>query len=185
MGIPIMLVAFIAIFLIFNLYASYIEGKNKKKIDEFLKEVDYNNFVPKKKLEEINFLDVDLDKINFKSKNKSTNLKYNKLYKLSKSKMTNFGKEISNFKLKKIYGANNFNEVLSYQENYDNFLKLVVDVSESLYEENDYNTASKLLEIGANLNTDITKNYTLLADIYNKENDNKKLFSNKTINIYL
>lgn len=177
MGIPIMLVIIICLFLILNLFATYIEGKNKKKVDDFLKEAEFNNFVPKKKLDEIKFINVNFDSIKFNSNDKDTNLKYNKLCELSKSKMTNFGSKVSNFNLKQTYGANNFNDVLSYQENYDNFLKLIVEVSENLYKENNFETASKLLEIGVNLNTDITKNYTILADIYNKENDNKKLFS--------
>ena len=175
MGIPVLLVLIIGIFLIYNSIASYIEWKNKQKIEAFLKEADYNNIVPKKKLDEIKFINIDLDKINFKSTKKETINKYKKLYDLSKEKMANFENE-TNFNLKEKYGVNNFQEVLSYQENYDNFLKLIVDVAENLYKENLFLCAQELLEIGVELKSDITKNYTILADIYNEEHDNKKLF---------
>lgn len=175
MGIPIILITFIGTLFIYNIIANYIEQKDEKKIETFLDSCKENTIVSSSKLKEIELLDIDLSTTSFISGNEDTIKIYNKLVELSYQKMTNF-KGISNDELKKTYGVNNFNEVLSYQENYDEFLKLIVEVGEKLYNENNYKCAVSILEIGISLDTDITKNYTLLADSYDKQKMKNKLF---------
>ena len=83
------------------------------------------------------FIKINLDLVNFNSNNNETKLKYDKLYQLSKSKMTNFGNEISNFKLKefliKHYVINNLD--ISENTKEDNLLDIIVsdNVSEDVY----------------------------------------------------
>lgn len=176
MGIPIFLFIVIVGAIILNIASSAARTKDKKKIEEFIAEQNEVTIVPRTKLDEINFIKCDISRLKFETNSEDTNEEIDKLLNLSHSKLANF-KGVSNRDLKKIYGNNNFDEVLSFQNNYDELLKSLVYTAELLARDGDEKNAISLLQTGISLGNDVTKNYTLLADLYSKNKMRKELFS--------
>lgn len=176
MGIPFFLVVVVAGAIVLNIASSATRTKDKKKIEDFLAEQNDITIVPRTKLEEINFIKCDISRIKFEPTGEDTKEQIDNLLNLSHSKIANF-KGVTNQQLKKTYGNNNFDEVLSYQNNYDDLLKSLVYTAELLSRDGDDKSAISLLQTSISLGNDVTKNYTLLADLYSKNKMRKEMFS--------
>ena len=176
MGIPFFLVVVVAGAIVLNICSSAARTKDKKKIEDFIAEQNEITIKPKAKLDEINFIKCDISKVKFTTNSTDTNEEIDKLLNLSHSKLANF-KGVSNQELKREYGNNNFDEVLSYQNNFDELLKSLVYTAELLARDGDDKSAISLLQTSISLGNDVTKNYTLLADLYSKNKMRKEMFS--------
>ena len=84
---------------------------------------------------------------------------------LSQSRVLNL-QGISNTDLKLEYGVANLPLLTEYDENYTVLLTTLVRWGEKLMEDGQTESAVTVLEYGISLNTDISKNYFLLADFY-------------------
>lgn len=173
---PILLTTVIGLIIIGSATASYVQGKDKKKVKKFLEEESKTYIKSKDELNKIHFVKVDFSDIKFKPKSKETKEEVKNLLGYSDLKLANF-KGVSNNELKKAFGSNNFNEVLSYQNNYDDMFTQLRITTESLIKDSDDKSAMKLLSYAISMGDDVTKDYTMLADLYSKNKMRKELFS--------
>lgn len=77
---------------------------------------------------------------------------------------------ITNTDLKLKYGAPNLDTLSRYDQNYTDLLRTLAQWGGALYDAGRYEDAKSVLEFGVACKTDIRKHYTLLAEIYKKEN---------------
>lgn len=80
-----------------------------------------------------------------------------------------------NIDLKLQYGPANFQHLIDYESNFIRFLQYIIMWGNSLYEANYIEEAIQVLEYGVNIGSDLSKNYILLADLYQTNHDIKKL----------
>ena len=73
---------------------------------------------------------------------------------------------MSNTELKETYGAPNLEELIKIDENYQRLSVLIVDYAKSLMEHDMIEEAINVLEFGVETGSDVSTNYTLLADCY-------------------
>ncbi|MBR5376424.1 MAG: hypothetical protein IK139_04020 [Lachnospiraceae bacterium] len=82
---------------------------------------------------------------------------------------------ISNTELKLRYGAGNIHFLQSCDMNYTRLVQNISRLGEDYLKEGHEEEARKILEYGISVGTDVKKNYTLLADIYNKNGEYEKI----------
>ncbi|MCQ2911029.1 MAG: hypothetical protein MJ244_02475 [Clostridia bacterium] len=172
---PILLTTVIGIIIIGSSIASYVQGKDKKKIKEFLREENKTYIKSKDELNKIHFVEINFNDIKFKPKSVKAKEDVKALLSYQNLKLANF-KDVSNSELKKTFGSNNFKEVLEYQNNYDDMFKQLRITTESLIKDNDDKSAISLLNYSINMGSDVTKDYTMLADLYAKNKMRMEMF---------
>lgn len=175
MGIPVCLTAILIGVFFMHIFSEYASSRNQKKIKEFLDNENNIYILPKEKLNELDFINVDFSKIKFKPKSKDSKLAVKELQNFETKKLCNFN-NISNSQLKKMYGNNNFEEILLYQTTFDELLTKLISTSELLIKDGDDKSAISLLEMSIMFNNDVSKNYTLLADLYVKHSMREEFF---------
>lgn len=95
------------------------------------------------------------------------------LHTLEEQGIVNFmGKTNTDLKLE--YGVANLDTLIAYDQNFEKLLVLLQEMGALLYEENDYENASKYLEYAISLHTDIYDTYALLLKIYDALNTPQK-----------
>lgn len=82
---------------------------------------------------------------------------------------------ISNTDLKLKYGVANITSLSEFDSNYTLLIHTLYKWGEYLYNHNQISDAVKVLEFGIKCNTDISKNYILLATIYKDTNVANKI----------
>ncbi len=88
---------------------------------------------------------------------------------------------INNTDLKLEYGSANLNTIIEYEQNYQNLLENLFKWGDSLHKANRIDDAILVLEKGVNIESYLSKNYILLADLYKKTNQKNKLIELKEI----
>lgn len=180
MKIPVVMILFFSSVLGYNILSSFYHDKMNKNFDSFLrKQTEYYN-KPKSILEKLKYITLSVDDKNFlnsliKEEIHYSNYLIEKLISLLNKKMIKLNSNISNYQLRKLYGDNNMKEILTYYDNYNEFTKLIVDISKIFIEENQLTLAQNLLKIGISLDTDISDNYSLLGKLYYDSNKQKDL----------
>lgn len=181
MGIPIFFVLFLVFIAIYNYNSNQISNQIQKKREAFIKREEQTLFVRKTNLDNLNYITPNLKYLPFHD---NLNLDYEKekeLFDIEKeikilldSPMLNLS-NMDNTDLKLKYGIGNLDTLINYESNYINFLKLLVDWSEILIDLSFERDAIIILEEGIRLNSDITKNYLLLAELYSNHNEKEKI----------
>jgi hypothetical protein len=82
---------------------------------------------------------------------------------------------LSNTDLKMEYGAANLELLSAYDENCTKLLRLTVSAAEALKANGMDSEAIAFLEFGVDCGTDITSNYTLLAEYYAASGEGEKI----------
>lgn len=92
----------------------------------------------------------------------------------------------TNTQLKLMYGAANLDALSTADVNFINFSRELFKYGKLLYEEEAEEQALKVLEYGIDINTDLSKHYALLAEIYVKHQqmDQLLLLKEKAENIH-
>lgn len=175
MGIPVCLTVILIGVFFMHIFSESASSRNKKKIKEFLDEQNNIYILPKETLNNLEFINVEFSKIKFKPRSKESKLAVKELKDFETKKICNFN-NLSNNELKKMYGTNNFDDILKYQTTYDELLSKLVYTAELLIQDGDDVSAITLLEMSIKFNNDISKNYTLLADLYAKHSMRDKFF---------
>ena len=85
--------------------------------------------------------------------------------------MMNFGKSMTNNELKLAYGAANLENITRMEENYDGFIRAMIDWAKALTAENEPADAEAVLNETVRLRSGHSGSYTLLADIYHARGD--------------
>lgn len=73
---------------------------------------------------------------------------------------------MDNATIRETYGSDNFEYMLNISEEFDQLQMLLVDYAKMLMERSLTPEAMQVLEVGVSLGSDISSNYTLLADCY-------------------
>lgn len=93
-----------------------------------------------------------------------------KMIDISNCKMFDLGAG-TNIELKNKYGKDNFKILLEYDTNYKTFLQLLYTAANDFIKYHKELDSIRLLELGIQYNTDLYKNYILLANLYKKTNN--------------
>jgi hypothetical protein len=181
MGIPIFFGLFVIFLIFFNLKIQLHERKRKQSTTEFLEREHKSNFVRKKSLESMNYISPSLDDLPLLSAEHTRSLEEKKAYNkqlqvqalVSQPMLDLKGK--SNTDLKLEYGTSNLERLIQYEQNYQRFLFSLLEWAKALQEANRINDAIQVLEKGVEIGSDLSQNYTLLAELYETTNQQQKI----------
>ena len=84
---------------------------------------------------------------------------------------------LTNTDLKLKYGTANITILTEYDFNYTNLVTLLQKLAEKLYENDNPKLAIKVLEFAISTNTDVSKSYYLLAQLYTEAGTPEKISS--------
>lgn len=160
-------------FLCFLIFSLWVRNKSRKANNEqsekdkaFWERERASNFVRKKDISDLPFIEIPLDELPF-SETSSPEIKeiQEKLRQDATKKMINLT-GMSNTDIKMEYGAANLPFLSEYDQNCTVLLRDIFTWGRLLKEEGSIPEARKVLEYGISLKSDITGNYILLAEIY-------------------
>lgn len=189
MKLPIFLSVFIIFVIFYNIKANLADKKIRKANDEFFEKERKAMFARKKPLDNLNYIKVSLDNLPLlKEDNLESYSFYEKqafkyqedAFKYLDKPMLNLT-GINNTDLKLEYGSANLNTIIEYEQNYQNLLENLFKWGDSLHKANRIDDAILVLEKGVNIESYLSKNYILLADLYKKTNQKNKLIELKEI----
>lgn len=143
----------------------------KKNSDEFWKRETEADMVRKKDISALAYIEIPYDSLPFtESQNDEIKAVQKQLKKLKDKKMVNLT-GLSNTDLKFMYGAPNLHLLSEYDHNFTLLTRYLYKWGVLLFESGDKEAAKTVLIFGLACGTDISSNYTLLANIYAKENE--------------
>ena len=148
---------------------------SQKTIDDFWKKEYQANNTPKKSIEHLHYITIDLDMLPFLQINDpECDDYYDTLQKLSGKKIVNLS-GITNTELKLTYGTSQFPLLSSYDENFTRLITTLYALAKRLHAIGHEHEARTVLEYGIACGTDITNHYILLANMYKDSGDNAKI----------
>lgn len=148
----------------------------KNALNNFWQREKEANLVRKKPLDNLNYVKIPFDFIpeSLLSDHEEVQDCLELLNKLSEKKIVNFT-GFSNTDLKLEYGAANLTELSQYDENYTLYARTIYKLANIYYRNGYESNARILLEKAIESGTDISGNYLLLAEIYQKQGETGKL----------
>lgn len=173
---------FLASFIILIIWLTYELKKydklEKNALNDFWQKEEEANRVRKKPLDNLNYVKIPFDFIPQSLLADREDVKdcLELLNRLSEKKIVNFT-GYSNTELKLEYGAANLTELSQYDENYTLYARTIYKLAGIYYQEGYESNARILLEKALESGTDISGNYLLLAEIYQKRGETDKLKS--------
>ncbi|MCR5649580.1 MAG: hypothetical protein K6F86_00170 [Lachnospiraceae bacterium] len=167
------------IIVVVALFFKVFMNRSMKKYDpnaEFLELEKKADMTPKKDIDNLPYITVDPSSLplDIPTENEETKEHQYNIRSLEGKKILNFT-GISNTELKLTYGAPNIYFLQSCDMNYTRLVQNISRLAEDYINEGHENEAKILLEYGISIGSDVKKNFTLLAEIYNKEGENKKI----------
>lgn len=183
--IPFKIPIFLFFTLIFLLIIRVLIKKGaknySKNIDDFLKREHNSNFIIKKFDDlDLEYVTINKDILPFKEYEdnpyNSQVIRFQNIVKEKLSlKMIRFENYLSNTELKELYGVNNFEKILLYESHFKGFIIALYNWANELNKVGNLSDAKKILIFAIDINADISRVFTLLADIYSKENSKESL----------
>lgn len=162
-----MILPFFVLFLIiFTISIRSNRRKEKETLDRFWERENLANTTRKKDLTHLSYITIPdelLAAIPVEDDRIAQNLL--SLKELSDKKIVNLNR-YTNTDLKLKYGAANLPVLMEYDENYNILILTLVEISHALIDHGLPEDAIRYLSFGADCNSDITENYTLLAQLY-------------------
>lgn len=151
---------------------------NKKVTDEkqsFWNKEYKSNEIRKQDVSSLDYIKIPLDKLPIKDTTDENllALQYS-IINLSKVSILNLT-GVSNTDLKLQYGVANLNFLSECDNNYTLLVNSLYKWGSYLYDNGQLDDAKIVLEYGITCNTDISKNYILLANIYKEQNTPNKI----------
>lgn len=174
------MLVFLASFIIFIVWLTYELKKHEKlennALSDFWSKEEESNRTRKKPLDNLNYVAIPFDFIpkSLLSQNDAVKDCIEILEELSDKKIVNFT-GYTNTELKLQYGTANLTLLSQYDENYTLYARTIHKLARIYYENGYESNARVLLEKGIESGTDITGNYTLLAEIYAKHGETAKI----------
>lgn len=160
-----------------------ITGSSKKRIgeniDEFFKREKNAKTVPAMDLGTIAYLNIPIEKFYMGNINDENiqNLE-SQIIALSKKPLLNLtGK--TNTELRETYGSPNFEAMKAIGDDFDRLTMILVDYADALINKGHITEAITVLEYGAYIKSDISKNYTLLCDCFITLNQKNRILTLK------
>ncbi len=170
MKIPV----FPIIVLTFIIWLNYEIRKNnrnsKHDMDNFWQREKEANFSRRKDLSELNYITISTDMLPLiDNPDPTTNSYRDILLKLSGKTAINL-RGHTNTDLKIKYGAANINQLMEYESNYITLVSILQKWANHLYNQGKITDCQSILEFALSYQTDVTKSYTMLANIYKSQN---------------
>lgn len=168
---PVFIIFSIGFIICVIIAAKLNNSKDKKILEEYIKEEEKSNYIRKREIDDSYFVypAITILPINNNLKEEDNP----KLYKAqlrvinrSKNKMIRLNKNRSNRDIKNNFGINNFEKIITYEENFNLYIESLIYLSEILIEENRFLDAEKVLKESTRLGSEYLKSYRLLIDIY-------------------
>lgn len=168
---PVFLISFI----IFVVWLRYEINKSKKSSEkhhgDFWEREQQSNFSRKADISSLDYIIVPLDELPFVHTQEDDLSRIQEQVKLSSQKKLLNLSSSTNTDLKLKYGTANLSLLSEYDQNYSNFIQNLYKWAKLLYEKGYLAEAEKVLELGITYHSDISGNYTLLANLYKDKND--------------
>lgn len=171
-----MIPVFFCCFVVFALWLRYeLNNSNKApdtESDEFWKRERESNFIPKKDISNLDYIQVPLDSFPF-----CDDTTDEKLADLQDKVRTGAGKKMlnltgqTNTDLKFAYGSANYPLLADYDQNFTVFIRNLYAWAKYLHETDKIPEARLLLEFGVSCRSDVSGNYYLLGSIYLKDDE--------------
>lgn len=163
---------FLGLFIVFVLVLAYaIKRNNQKQADadeQFWTREAESNHVRRQDISGLSYITIPFEKFPTDISNDEEIQSYvQDLQNLSKLKILNLG-GISNTDLKLKYGPANLPDLSEYDQNYTRLVQILVQYAKCLIKNGYEKEAIPVLEFGIETGSDISTNYTLLADLYQK-----------------
>lgn len=170
------LISFIMLFIfISNLLYRRANRQNTEKREAFWEKEHRANLTRKKDISQLDFIEIPVDELPFpETGNDEIRAVQERLLSLVQKKIVNFT-GISNTDLKLTYGAANITFLMEYDNNYIELVRTLYRYGKLLYDNHYVKEAAQILEYGIAVHTDVSANYTLLAQIYKEENAKERI----------
>lgn len=156
--------------------------ESNKRIKKFLEGEDVSSNIRRKPIDTELFFVPDLDGLPIKEYTAEEAEKFpvliarqERVIAISKNKMIRFKEPKSNLEVKMQFGTISVEEVANYEESYSQYIYALVNWAESLMEAGNFDDAEKVLSVSIEQGSEISKSFTLLADIYFRNNDKPKM----------
>jgi len=178
MYIPIFLIAFVSFTLALQVILKKSDNsfENKKaKFNEL--EEQANETIIKDGDKKFPYIKVNTSNLPIRSYEQDSRLKRKQDTAVRKSSLTmiRFDTKKTNTELKLEYGANNFDKAMLYEEHFNGYVRALYDWSCELNKNGNEDDALKVAEAAAELKSDSSKVYILLAKLYYEKKDIHKL----------
>ena len=175
MRFPPVFIIIVVVALFFKVFMS----RSMKKYDpnaEFLALEKKADSTPKKNIDDLPYINVSSAELplDVPTENEETKERQYNIRSLEGKKILNFT-GVSNTELKLAYGAPNIYFLQSCDMNYTRLVQNLSRLAEDYLNEGHETEARVLLEFGISIGSDVKKNYTLLADIYQKSGETEKI----------
>lgn len=183
---PLILPSFLVFLVWFTYELKKNEKKNKEGLQQFLKTEAEANNTRKQDISNLDYVIFHLtDLPQYSGTNSDILSQQKRLLFFEGKQMLNLS-AYTNTQLKLMYGAANLEALSTADVNFINFSRELFKYGKLLYEEEAEEQALKVLEYGIDINTDLSKHYALLAEIYVKHQqmDQLLLLKEKAENIH-
>ena len=165
---------FIILIVVFQFFLRKNSKKNVNSNKEFWDREHQANNTRKQNIDNLDYITIpetlpipeSLDSDIIKLKNDLLALKDKKILNLT---------GMSNTDLKMEYGVANLTALTEYDNNYSDLVRKIAAGGDLLFKKGYEKEAVELLELGIQYRTDITRNYTTLAEYYVSHNMNNKI----------
>lgn len=174
-----MLFPFLTIFIIFILWMhiklKLSDNKQQKATRLFWEKEQEANHTRRQSLDSLHYITIPLNQLPFlDNPSETVAVLQNKIMQLADKKIANLS-HLSNTDLKLTYGAANLDTLSEMDANCTELFLTIYHWGQALYEEELIDEARTVLEFGVACKTDISKHYTLLAEIYKQKNMPEKV----------
>ena len=164
---------FIILLAIFQFFLRKNSKKHEELNKDFWKREREANTVRRKDISGLSYITIP-DSLPMSDCNDAVIKALNNFYAFKGTKMLNLtGK--SNTDLKTAYGAANLDALSEYDDNCTQMLKSIIPLATELNKSGLTDDAAAYLEFGISCRTDITQNYTMLAEYYASKGNKDKI----------
>lgn len=180
MRIPILFSLFVIFLIIFNIKLKKSARQSTAQTQSFFEKERESMFVRKKSLDSLQYITLDLSTLPLRELDPDSTPLYKKAYAkqeavVSKASLPMVHMEESNIDLKLTFGPANLEIIIQYEENYNQFMRALLQWGLALQEAALYEECIQVLEISAALGSDFSKTYILLGDLYIATHQKHKL----------
>ncbi len=152
--------------------------RHEKGLKDFIKDEMDANTARRHDIESEFFYDPDINDLPIMKQSEISERIYsrqNTALKLSERKMIRFPKHMSNRELKLKYGLSNLETITQYEDNLQNFLQALIKWGSELQTAEMLSEAEAVLNCAIRNHSEYSKNYIMLGEIYNAQNNCSKL----------
>ena len=170
------------LFILFAIFALWVLYRirqstrlEQQRRDNFWQEERDADNVRRQDISNLDYITIDYDALPFQENATEPVKSYqNTLLSLKDATILNLT-GYTNTELKKMYGAPNLPSLMEYDSNYTTLVSALARWGKYCFEQNQITAAKAIFEYGILLKTDVSFNYTLLAEIYQNEGNADKI----------